>query len=199
MSLAEKIRQDMIEAMKAKEKERTTVLRMILSAVKEAAIEKREDLDDEEVKKLLMSYAKKREETLVQMNDAGRADLAAKEESELAIVKAYLPTPLTDDELTDWATAKRLIAYLLDVAPYEIDACEAQALLVSREARHNFQEAKQQITWGEAKERIADLLGITKDILDAEERRRQIDKLATLLVLSGISSHRKPPEEPPVP
>ena len=101
MSLADKIRQDMIAAMKAKEKERTTVLRMLLSSVKEAAIDKRADLDDDEVMKLLMSYAKKREETLAQMNEAGRADLAAKEESELAIVRAYLPQPLTDQELTE--------------------------------------------------------------------------------------------------
>lgn len=105
MSLSERLKSDMIGAMKAKDKDRVAVLRMLVSAVKDAAIAKRADLDDDEVIKLLMSYAKKREEAQAQMAEAGRDDLAAKEAQELAIVKEYLPQPLGDAQLAEMVQA----------------------------------------------------------------------------------------------
>lgn len=101
MSLSEKIRTDMVAAMKAKDQNRVAVLRMLMSAIKDAAIAERGELDDDGVIKILMSYAKKREESRVQMTELGRDDLAANEERELTIVKEYLPEALGDDELAD--------------------------------------------------------------------------------------------------
>jgi len=97
--LAERLRADMVSAMKAKEKERLGVIRMLLAAAKDAAIEKRGDLEDDEVMRLLMSYAKKREEALAEAKKAGRDDLAAKEAFELEVVRGYLPAPLGAEEL----------------------------------------------------------------------------------------------------
>jgi uncharacterized protein YqeY len=78
--------------------------------VKDAAIAMRGELDDDEVIKLLMSYAKKREESQAQMTEAGRDDLARKEASELAIVKEYLPAALDDHELE--ALVREVVAEL---------------------------------------------------------------------------------------
>jgi uncharacterized protein YqeY len=105
VSLSERLKSDMFEAMKAKDKDRVAVLRMLVSLVKDAAIAKRADVADDEVVKLLMSYAKKREEAQAQMSEAGRDDLAAKEAQELAIVREYLPAPLTEAELTEMVAA----------------------------------------------------------------------------------------------
>ncbi len=99
MSLAEKIREDMIVAMKAKQKDRVSVLRMLTSMVKDVAIETRADVSDEDVMKLLMSYAKKREEAKAGAEKAGRDDLVAKELAEIEVLKDYLPEPLSDTEL----------------------------------------------------------------------------------------------------
>jgi uncharacterized protein YqeY len=89
----------MIAAMKNKEKGRLGTLRMLISAVKDAAIEKRAELTDEEVLRVLMSYAKKREEAKAEADKAGRAELASKEVAELEVVREYLPAPLSDEEL----------------------------------------------------------------------------------------------------
>ena len=97
--LAEQLRSDMIAAMKAREKAKLSVLRMLVSAVKDAEIEKREEIDDDEVLRLLMSYAKKREEAKQEAAKLGREDLVAQEGFEMEVVKAYLPAQLSDEEL----------------------------------------------------------------------------------------------------
>jgi hypothetical protein len=97
--MADRLRADMVAAMKAREKEKLSVLRMLIAAIKDAAIEKRDELDDEEVTRLLMSYAKKREESRQEAQKLGREDLVAKEGFELEVVRGYLPTPLSDHEL----------------------------------------------------------------------------------------------------
>jgi uncharacterized protein YqeY len=101
VSLQERLKGDMIAAMKAKDKERLAVLRMLVSTVKDAAIDKRAELTDDDVLKLLMSYAKKREESQAQMTEAGRDDLAAKEAQELEVVREYLPKPLDEAQLRE--------------------------------------------------------------------------------------------------
>ena len=94
-----KIQEDIKSAMRAHEKERLSVLRMLHSAVKDLIIEKRSEVDDGEVTRILLSYAKKREEALAEANKANRADLADKERFELTVVRSYLPQPLSDAEL----------------------------------------------------------------------------------------------------
>jgi uncharacterized protein YqeY len=97
--LHEKIQEDIKTAMRAHEKERLSVLRMLHSAVKDLLIEKRAPVDDAEVTRVLLSYAKKREEALAEATKAKREDLADKERFELQVVRGYLPKPLVDAEL----------------------------------------------------------------------------------------------------
>ena len=101
MSLFEKIDKDIIEALKAGEKERLTVLRGLESALKYARIDKGDDLTDQEVIASLSSQAKKVRDSIEQFQMGGRDDLVAKERFDLEIISSYLPQQLTEDELRD--------------------------------------------------------------------------------------------------
>ncbi len=98
-SLFERLQSDMKAAMKARDKDRLAVLRMLISRVKSAAIDDPQATGDEGVTRVLLSYAKQREEGLEEARKAGRDELAAAEEFELSVVRSYLPEPLSDDEL----------------------------------------------------------------------------------------------------
>lgn len=98
-SLEARLKADMIAAMKAKEKEKLMVLRMLISRLKDAAINKRDVLSAEEELRLIATYAKQREEGVVEATRAGREDLANQERYELELVRSYLPQPLNDAEL----------------------------------------------------------------------------------------------------
>lgn len=98
-SMEERLKADMVAAMKAKDKERLTVLRMLIAKLKDAAINKRDVLSADEELRLIATYAKQREEGVAEAEKAGREDLAEKERWELEFVRGYLPQPLTDDEL----------------------------------------------------------------------------------------------------
>ncbi len=98
-SLGDRLKADMISAMKAKEKEKLAVLRMLIAKLKDAAINKRDVLSAEEELRLISTYAKQREEGVVEAEKAGREDLAEKERFELELVRSYLPAPLDDTEL----------------------------------------------------------------------------------------------------
>jgi len=107
-SIVERLKADTVAAMKAKDKDRVGVLRMLSSALKDEAIKTRADVDDETATRILMSYAKKREETLAEMTKAGRDDLAEKERRELSVVREYLPEPMDDAALE--ALVREIIA-----------------------------------------------------------------------------------------
>ena len=94
--LLDRMNDDLKEAMKARDALKISVLRMTLSEVKNARIEKGKDaeLTDDEVVQVLRRAVKKREESVEQYRPAGRADLADKEEQEAAILKVYLPQAL---------------------------------------------------------------------------------------------------------
>lgn len=98
-SIEARLKADIIAAMKAKEKEKLTVLRMLMARLKDAAINKRDVLSAEEELRLIATYAKQREEGVVEATKAGREDLVAKEEYELRLVRSYLPQPLGEEEL----------------------------------------------------------------------------------------------------
>lgn len=98
-SLGDRLRADMIQAMKARQKERLAVIRMLISRLKDAEISKRDPLSADEELRLIATYAKQREEGLAEAEKAGREDLAGKERFELELVRSYLPRPLGDDEL----------------------------------------------------------------------------------------------------
>jgi len=108
MSLKERIKNDLKEAMRAKDTATRDTLRNIQAAIKQIEVDERRDLGDADVEAVLMKYAKQREDAKAQFAQGGRDDLVAKEEAELAVVKRYLPEPLSDEELE--AELKTIVA-----------------------------------------------------------------------------------------
>jgi uncharacterized protein len=99
MSLAEKIRADLTESMKARDTERTSTLRMLQSALKNQQIELKRELEDAEVMSVIQKAVKQRLDSIEQFEKANRPELAAKEKSEMELLKTYLPAELSDSEL----------------------------------------------------------------------------------------------------
>ncbi|MBI5665040.1 MAG: GatB/YqeY domain-containing protein [Nitrospirae bacterium] len=99
MSVSEKISADYKDALKAGDKNKVSVLRMIKSSMKYKEIDKKAPLTDEEVQAILMSSVKKAKESIEQFSKAGREDLANKEKEEMLVVQEYLPKQLGEDEL----------------------------------------------------------------------------------------------------
>lgn len=98
-TLKKRIQEDMKAAMRAGEKDRLTTIRLIMAAIKQLEIDGRIELDDSGVIGVLDKMAKQRNESITQFNKANRTDLADKETAELAIIKGYLPQPLSDIEI----------------------------------------------------------------------------------------------------
>lgn len=104
MSLATQLDQDLIAAMKAKDADKLTVLRMVKTALTNYRIEKkRETLEESEILDILQKQTKQRKESLESFEKAGRQDLAEKERKELTILQAYMPKQLSDDEIKAFA------------------------------------------------------------------------------------------------
>ena len=99
MSLKEQIKNDIKDAMRAKETVKRNTLRNIQAAIKQIEVDERRDVSDADVETIMMKYLKQREDAKTQFSDAGREDLVEKEESEITIVKSYLPEPMDDTEL----------------------------------------------------------------------------------------------------
>jgi len=99
MTVSEKIAADYKEALKAGDKNRVSVLRMIKSSMKYKEIEKKAPLTDEEVQAILMSSVKRAKESIEQFSKAGREDLAGKEKEEMLVVQDYLPKQLGEDDV----------------------------------------------------------------------------------------------------
>ncbi len=99
MALRDKLDRDLKEAMKGRDKERLSVLRMILSEIKNREIEDRKPIDESALLALLARNAKQRRESIEQFQKGGREDLVAQETRELRMILEYLPQPLTEDEL----------------------------------------------------------------------------------------------------
>jgi hypothetical protein len=99
MSLAEKIQKDIVDAMRAKDELRLSVLRGIKSAIKLKEVEKIRALDEAESIQILQTLVKQRKESIEQFTKGNRLDLAGKETKELAIIETYLPAGATDAEM----------------------------------------------------------------------------------------------------
>lgn len=97
--LRDRIATDMRDAMKAREAARVATLRMLMASVKNTEVEKRHELSDDEVLEVVNKEAKRRRESIEAFQQGGRTDLVEKESAELAILEAYLPERLGDDEL----------------------------------------------------------------------------------------------------
>jgi len=100
-TLKDQLQSDLTAAMRARDQVGAGTLRMALTAVttEEVAGTEHRDLTDDDVLKVLTKEAKKRREAATAYTGAGRAELAAKEEAELAVLEGYLPKQLSDEEL----------------------------------------------------------------------------------------------------
>src|SRR5579863_6739167 len=99
MTLKERITEDMKSAMRAGEKERLATIRLALARIKQREVDERITLDDGQVLTVLEKMIKQRKEAITQFEHGGRADLVAKEQSELAVLQTYLPAQMSDAEL----------------------------------------------------------------------------------------------------
>lgn len=101
MSLQAEIMRDTKDAMKSRRRPRVEALRMLTAALKNAEIEKRMPLTEDEEQEILRRQLKQREESAEAFRKAGREEAAQAEEAEAEIVRHYLPTPLSDEELEE--------------------------------------------------------------------------------------------------
>src|SRR5881398_2746670 len=102
MTLSQRIDSDLKEAMRAKDATRLSVLRMLKSALKYAAIAKSDaeaELSDAEAAQVIRKQVKQRQDSIESFEKGGRVELASKEKEELSILNAYLPQAMTGDEL----------------------------------------------------------------------------------------------------
>lgn len=97
--LIERIKEDMKSAMRAKDKARLGAIRMILSVFKQYEVDEQASVTDEVALKLLDKMLKQRRDSIQQYRQAGREDLAAKEQVEMEVIQSYLPEPLSESEL----------------------------------------------------------------------------------------------------
>lgn len=119
-SILERLQADMAAAMKAREADTLSTLRMLKSSLMEAKTKKPKDAtlsSDEEVE-VLQRYVKKRRETIEELQKAGRPDLVANEEREIAVTQKYLPAMLGEDELR--AIVKEVVAQTGASGPKEM-------------------------------------------------------------------------------
>jgi uncharacterized protein YqeY len=94
MSLKERITEDMKSAMRAKEADRLSTIRMLLAAMKQKEVDERIALDDAMVIAIVDKLIKQRKDSIAAYQQAGRTDLVDKESAELAVLQAYLPARL---------------------------------------------------------------------------------------------------------
>ncbi|MCU0278898.1 MAG: GatB/YqeY domain-containing protein [Candidatus Nanopelagicales bacterium] len=102
MSLKETLQSDLQSAIKSRDELTAATLRMALAAVTNAEVagKQAKELSDDEVLGVLDKEAKKRRESVVAYRDANRPELADREEAELGVLAGYLPTPMTEDEVS---------------------------------------------------------------------------------------------------
>ena len=98
-AIGEKLGTDIVAAMKAREADRLTTLRMVKSALKNREIEKREALTDAEEQSILTTLLKQRRESVEQFTKGNRPELAEKERVEIALIEGYMPKAASEDDL----------------------------------------------------------------------------------------------------
>lgn len=99
MSMKDKITEDMKTAMKAGEKDRLKVVRLMLAAIKQIEVDERIELDDARILAVLEKMVKQRRDSVTQFNQGNREDLSAIELAEIAIIETYLPEQMDESEL----------------------------------------------------------------------------------------------------
>jgi uncharacterized protein len=99
MTLMERISQDLISAMRAREQQRLAALRMAKAALMNREVEKGRVLDDNEAQQVIVSLIKQRRDSIEQFSQGGRQDLVDKETAEISTLEVYLPPPVDPAEI----------------------------------------------------------------------------------------------------
>lgn len=99
MTIMEQVTADTVSAMKAKDQPRVETLRLLKSELKKKEIDKRAPLDEAEARKVIEGLAKQRQDSIEQFSKAGRNELVAREQADLAILMAFLPASASDEEI----------------------------------------------------------------------------------------------------
>jgi uncharacterized protein len=99
MTLKERITEDMKAAMRAKDSQRLSAVRLLLAAMKQKEVDERVELADADVLAIIDKMVKQRRESIAQFEKAARADLAAQEQFEIGVLSAYLPQQLSEAEV----------------------------------------------------------------------------------------------------
>ena len=98
-TLKDRIRQDTVAAMRARDRARVAALRLVAAEIKQREVDSRESLDDAGVLAVLDRMLKQRRDASEQYRAAGRDELAAAEQFEIEVIETYLPAPLTAEEV----------------------------------------------------------------------------------------------------
>lgn len=101
MTLLEKLRKDMLTALKSDDREKSQILKMVVANIKNAQIESDKKLTDKDVEKILRKETKKIEDSIEQYKKMGRDDLVKKEKSDLEIIQSYLPELMSDEDIKE--------------------------------------------------------------------------------------------------
>jgi uncharacterized protein YqeY len=99
MSISEQVQKDMVAAMRSKEELRLSTLRMVKAALKNKEIEKRAALEEKEELAVLSTMIKQRKDSIEQFTKGNRLELAKKEGDEIAIIEAYMPKAVGEEEI----------------------------------------------------------------------------------------------------
>ena len=110
MPLIDQIQKDIVDAMKARDEQRLSCLRMVKSALKNKEIEKMSPLDDKESQQVLSTLIKQRKDSIEQFTKGGRQEMADREAAEIKIIESYLPKAAGEEEIV--AGVKATIAEL---------------------------------------------------------------------------------------
>jgi uncharacterized protein len=105
MPLRDRIQEDMKAAMKARDSQRLSAIRLLLAAVKQREVDERKDLSDAEVVSVIEKMMKQRRDSIAQYQSANRRDLADAETFELNLLSGYLPKQMSDSEIADAVAA----------------------------------------------------------------------------------------------
>jgi uncharacterized protein len=125
MTLKDRITEDMKDAMRAKQADRLSTIRMLLAALKQKEVDERIVLDDAMVIGIVDKLIKQRKDSVAAFGQAGRTDLVDKETAEIGVLQAYLPARLNEDEVA--AEVARIVAQTGAAGPGDMGKVMAAA------------------------------------------------------------------------
>jgi hypothetical protein len=121
MSLAEKIREDMVAAMRQRAVERLSTLRMVVAALKNKEIDQRSPVTDGQAGQVLTTMIKQRRDSIEQFTKGNRPELAEKEAAEITVIEEYMPKAAGEEELRQLVTSTLVELRAQGAAPGQKD------------------------------------------------------------------------------